>query len=190
MHARDSDTESIVSRRRVLAGVGTVAAGGLGVAAWGTDRASAQVTMGELDVSGADETVDGPPNRIDVAVSGEWSVDASSAPEMTEVILQIHVNGEDAADLDTHTAFDATAGSYSVETDLYSHPAVMQGDLTPDAAGAAKTTELLIRIVARAVDGGDIVAEDHVEDTASLTLTADGMDVVVGGNGDVEVIAG
>lgn len=186
MHASDTDSRSIVSRRRVLAG-------GAGLLALTSDDpARAEVVMGEFSVSSDSATVDGPPERIDVTASGEYEITSNTVPEMTETTLQVHVGGEGQAvdDLDTQTAFDTAAGTFDLSADLYSHADVAQGDLMPAERGTTKTTDLLIRVVVSAVSGGSILAEDHVQDTTTVTLDYEGVVVALGGEGAVEVVDG
>jgi hypothetical protein len=179
---------SIVTRRRVLAGTGASVAGGAGLLTLGSDPAEAQVTMGELAVTGDEASVDNPPSRIDVSVSGEYAIDSSTVPEKVETILQVHVDGM-ADDLAMQTDFDTQANTYSITADIFSnHKDISQGYFTPDAEGGEKSTEILVRVVCRAVVDGWVEAEAFVEDTAIITIGLNGMEVAVGGTGSTDIV--
>lgn len=192
MSTHDSDSESIVSRRRVLAGTTTLALGGLGAALWPSERATAQVTMGTLEVSGDDATLSEPPSRIDVSVSGEWSVDSPTVPEQVKTTLQVHVNGQNGLvdDVAETAAFDQASGTFDLTADLLAdHAEVTASTFMPGEAAESQTTDLLVRVVVGAIVNGELAAENFAEDTASVTITKDGMVVELGGSGGVNVVA-
>lgn len=182
---RSSDTR--VTRRRVLAGAGSAVVAGGGLFALAPDDASAEVTMGDFSLSGADANVTDAPAAIDVRATGEWQVDAPSPPEQVQTTLQIEVNGT-ADDLATDAGFDASAGAFDLEADLLDHRDVTADDLTPADPGATKTTDVTVRVIVSAVRSGEVVAEASVDGTKPLTLTRDGMVVSVGGEATMDVV--
>lgn len=179
-------TVSRPTRRQVLATGGAALAGGGALLTLGSRGVAAQVTMGELAVSGDDATVGDAPSEVMIDVAGEWSADAPSPPEQVRAVLQIHVDGS-ADDLAEQMYFDQSAGEYTLSTNLYDHRNVSQGQLTPDAAGETAAWELLVRVILVVVADGSIQAEEFVEDTAELRLTREGYDLQVGGSGSVTI---
>lgn len=179
-----------VSRRATLAKVGTGAAllGGIGALTIGSQEASATVTMGELSMTGDEANVNDPPTRIDVAVSGEYAIISTTTPEKVETILQVEVDGL-VDDLDMQVDFDQTSGTYLITADIFSnHNDISQGYFTPADPDSQKVTDVIVRVVCRGVIGGEIRAEAVVEDTVTVTINRDGMNVSVGGEGSVSVV--
>lgn len=178
--------DSRLTRRRVLAaGAGLLATGG-GIAV-ATRSSNAEVSMGELDVSGDSATVSEPPGEITIGVSGDYAINGHTPPEQARTILQIEVDGT-SDDLDESVFMDAvTEGSYSLSANLYGHRNVERGSLLPEGNGETSSVELTIRVILLAVSGGEIQTETFVEDTATLELTKDGMSLSVGGSGEVSV---
>lgn len=178
-------SDSGITRRKLLVGSGCLLGGYGAFQALATGKVSAQVS-GDFSVTGDSATVGEPPQSITVAADGEYAIDAPAPPEQARLVLQTHVNGS-AGDLAEDIQFDSAGGTYSLEADLYSHRNVSRGDLTPDAAGEQAVWDVLLRVILLVVNGGEIQAEDFVEDTAQLGLTRDGFDLTVGGTGSVTI---
>lgn len=181
--------EQQLTRRRVLGVGGTLLAAGGGLGLSTRDATAAEVSMGELDVSGDSATVDEPPSEILVSVSGEYRVEGPSPPEQSRTVLQVRV-GDTSDDLDTGVYLDSPAeGSYSHSVDLYDHRAVERGSLIPQEVGETVEVPLRVRVILLAVTDGSIQAETYAEDNATLTLTLDGLELSVGGSGSVSIPA-
>lgn len=185
----DERDAQLLTRRRTAAGIATVSLGGLSVVAAGSDTASAEVTMGEFTATGDSKTLSRAPAGITVAVRGEWSVDAAGGVEQVMITLQATVNGE-TADLATDRVYDATSGTYDMTADVIAdHRDVTATDFMPAETGADATTDIDVRVVVAAVRDGSVEAEASVTDTATVTVTRAGVDVAVGGTGDVTIDA-
>jgi hypothetical protein len=176
-----------LSRRRVLLGAGALALGTGSIAYATSERASAEVTMGQLSIDGDDAGVSNPPERIDINVDGEFSIASSQTPERVEVVCQVHVDGT-ADDIATVSKFEVSDGTYSLSANLYEHRDVAQGDLTPSTSGEVVTTELTVRIICGAIVEGERVSEDFVEDSATIEITKEGMQVNLSGSGSVDIV--
>jgi hypothetical protein len=188
MKPNDTDYDrSTVTRRRVLAAAGGATLAGLAVLESGSRRTRAEVSMGEFSVSGDSATVDGPPAAITITASGEFEIQAPEPPEKVEQTLQVRLGGGDSDDLARDAAFDTASGSFDFSTGLYSHQAVERGDLTPTSAGQTRETDLRVRVIVGASRGGELIAESYVEETATLSITQEAIEVSIGGSASVSI---
>lgn len=185
------DAQSLITRRRALASVGAVAAGGIGLLTAGTDRARAQVTMGELNATGDEATLSRAPAAVNLSAQGEWSVSAAGGIEQIRITLQAIVGREElAADVAMDTVFDATSGDFTLQADLLAeHPDVSGALFVPDETGAIKTTPVRVAVIVSAVRDGSITTEARAEDTVDVVVTEDGVEVAVGGTADLSIEA-
>jgi hypothetical protein len=179
-------TDSCITRRKLLAGVGVAGASTAGVAALTAQPVRADVALGELEVDSDSADVDGPPEAVTVAVSGRVDVTAADPPEMITTHLQA-VYDETVEVLAESAVYDTTATDYALEGDLLEHSEVDAAAITPDDAGATKTTAFTVEVVAQAVAGGSILAEERIGTDTSVTLTNAGTVVAVGGTGSVRI---
>lgn len=189
----DADAQSTTTTRTVLAALAVLLAsvGGGGVVLTSfSDGATAQASVtGDFAVTGANETVDGPPSDVTVSASGTWDVTASSKPAMVEVTLQVLRDGQ-ASDLSATSAYGEFNGSYDLSASLFEHDSIASGDLVPSTSGESKSTDVTLRVVVAVVDGGSVIAEEFVEDTATITLTRNGLEVSITGSGEIQVQTG
>lgn len=152
----DSRTDAdSYSRRKLVATGGALLAGGAGLTALASYPASAQVTMGDLAVSGDTATVDSPPEHIDVSVSGEYSVGGGSTPEQVRTVLQLHLPNDDADDMSENVYMDSVeSGTYTLSADLMNHRSITDSMVTPSTAGETVTLDILVRVILLIVNGG------------------------------------
>lgn len=144
--------------------------------------------MGTLDISGDTKEMDSPPSSVTLTVNGSWEI-TGTAPEQSRCILQVHANGT-ARDMDEQLTLDSPkSGEYSLSAGLLDHPEIEAAELIPSDVGKTAETTLTIRVILLAVSNQQIQAETYVEDTAALKLTKSGLELAVGGSGEVEVSA-
>lgn len=80
-----------------------------------------------------------------------------------------------------------SSGTYELGVELLDHPEIRGSDLLPSESGQVTNTEIIVRVILLAITGGEIIDEVFVEDTASIQLTNNGLELVVGGSGSIEV---
>jgi len=180
-----------ISRRQYLTTGITLGAATAGALAWpfgDGGRAQASVTMGQLSISDDEATVSNPPAEITLSVSGEWTVTAPSTPEQVRQVLQIEYDGT-AEDIAENVNFDGgDSGTYSLSANVFDHPELSGDVVIPAESGQVKTTEITVRVIVMVVSDGEIQQEASVEDTASVRITRNGIEIAVGGSGSVEVV--
>ena len=179
------DSDRTVSRRKYIIGAATLA-GGVGVFTLTSQRTKAQVSMDTLSVSGDSATMDQPPSSVALDVSGSWQIDGTP-PEQSRVVLQVE-HASTSRDMDEIIEMDTPAsGVYQLHAQLLDHPEITGADLMPEKVGGKRETEIVVRVILLAVSGGEVQAETFVEDTATITMTKDGLELSVGGAGEVSV---
>lgn len=183
-----ADDDRRITRRRLLAGVG-VAGASTASLAFVTDDAEAAVELGNLTVDDASATLDAPPASVTLGVSGEFEVTTNGTPEMVKSTLQVEYDGT-TAELGTDATYDATQGTFAFsDVDVLKHEDLSADGITPDQPGATQTTELTIRVIVGVVSDGSLVAESQLEDTATLTVTNEGVEIALGATGSLSIDA-
>lgn len=181
------DSDRLVSRRKYLLGAATLA-GGVGVVTLSSQRTKAQVAMDTLDVSGDTASMSEPPSSVMLSVSGSWTIDGQT-PEQARVVLQVECNST-SRDMAEMLEMDSPgAGEYALEAQLLDHPEITGADLLPQDVGKQKQTEIVVRTILLAIESGEIQNEVFAEDTATITLTKDGLELSIEGTGNVSVSA-
>lgn len=180
--------DSSITRRRLIAGVGGCAAGtGLLVSQMGASTA-ASVEMDNLNVSGDAGEFDAPPAKLTVTVDGALSMEGDP-PEQSVAILGIRYDGTEFS-LD-HEIFQnsPSEATFTLSGNVFDWRGLSPGDVFPDHPGASDTASFVVRLKAQAFEGNELVAEDVVEDTASVELTNAGKVIQTGGSGSMNVTA-
>lgn len=177
------------TRRRFLTTSATAVVGGIALTTLPKNsQAKSSVTMQGLSVADATKTLSKPPSAVTLTVQGTYTLQGTQ-PEQSRCVLQCEFNAT-SRDMDTQINTDAVMqGDYTLSTDLLSHPEVDAQMLLPDSVGATAGSEFVVRVIALAVSGGEIQTEAVIEDTATLSLTKDGVEVLVSGSGGIEVTA-
>lgn len=178
-----------LTRRRVLTLTGTTVLGGTALltASTGT-RATADVSMGSLDISGDSQALQDAPSAVTLEVTGSWEL-TGTEPDQARCILQVEFNST-SRDLDEVMELDSPmSGNYTLSSDLLAHPEVDASALLPSEIGATADSTFTIRVILLAISSGEIQQETYVQDTATLSLTKDGLTLEVGGSGSISVSA-
>lgn len=173
-------------RRKFLLTGGTIAASTAAGLTLLTHPADAQLTMGTLDVQGASKTIGNPPSKVTLSVSGRYEL-TGSTPDQSRVVLQVEHNSV-SRDLDEQINLNQImSGDYSLSADLLAHPEVEASALVPSTVGKTSENTFTIRVILLAVTGGSIQQETYLEDTATLSLTRDGLELTLSGTGSIQV---
>ena len=176
-----------ITRRRAIAGAVVGATGVGGVAHLAGDASAQAEVSGEFSATGDEATLSAPPAALRVDATGEWTVETSGSLQQVEVTLQVGYDGS-VAEIDETVVFDATSGTYDLRGDaLAGHDDLTATALMPDGTDETQTTELRVRVVVTAARDGSIVAESSVEETVTVDIGANGVEVTVGGSATVRI---
>lgn len=176
------------TRRRFLTLGSTIAVGGIALTTLPTTQADSSVTMQGLSVSDASRTLSAPPTAVTLTVNGTYTLEGTT-PEQSRVVLQVSHNAV-SRDMNEVINTDAVmSGDYTLTADLLAHPEVDAEALLPESVDSTTGTEFVVRVILLAVSGGSIQSEAVIEDTVTLSLTKDGVELSVSGSGGIEVTA-
>jgi hypothetical protein len=152
-----------------------------------TDTARAEVSMDSLDVASTQRTLDSPPESVTLEVTGNYQLQGTT-PDQSRIVLQLQHGGTTREpDEILHYSEDIMSGSYTLQADVLSHPEISAEGLMPAEVNQAKATEIEVRVVLLAVTGGEIQSEAAVEDTATLSITKDGVTLELSGTGGLTI---
>jgi hypothetical protein len=175
------------TRRQILAATGATLTGATITTLAATDTAQAEVSMDSLNVQDASKTLDSPPASVTLEVTGNYQLKGTT-PDQSRIVLQLQHNGTTREPDETLNHSEGImSGSYTLTADVLSHPEITASGLMPAEVNQAKATELTVRVVLLAVSDGTIQKEASVEDTATLSITKDGVTLSVGGEGGLTV---
>lgn len=177
----------------MLAGAGTLAVGGTAFMVAGSQPASAQATVTELQLDGAEHSGDdGSVESVSISVSGSFSYTTNGA---TDYSIDLQVAGSpDSEDWQSIDWQDDTAlanssgGSYELSGSVLDASMYEAQDFS---AGAAETvtTDVPVRVYLRVMNGENAVAEAIAETVATVSVTNESVAVSaeVSGDGSVSI---
>jgi hypothetical protein len=163
-----SDGWSPVSRRQALIGIGTLASGATTTAYLATDRARADVAIGDLSVS--DETFEAESIDPKLVVDVQYRYDASGA-SVDSVRFRLLVGGGVLDETQLSTSQESLEESTRLEGRLASLDAYASGDFAPEVGGSV--TESFEATVAFDVLDADEtpIASAEVTDTVTVSVS-------------------
>lgn len=144
--------------------------------------------MGSLNVQGASKTLGQPPTSVTLSVSGRYEL-VGSTPDQSRVVLQIEHNSVSRDMDEVINLNNIMSGDYRLSADLLAHPEVEAAELVPTTVGQTAQSTFIVRVILLAVSGGSIQQETFLEDTATLSLTRDGLELSLSGSGGISVSA-
>jgi hypothetical protein len=180
---------------RVAAGVlggGAATAAGLSVA-----TESAAQTGLTLDVAGdsAEIGTDGAVAAVTLDLDVEWQYDLPSETSPSTVLVEVAAGTDGdlsvVASAESAQLFTEASGTESFDVGLIEQGAIAASDVEPDGTGE-RETEVTIEARLRVENsGGDVLAEEATSDTATLTVSRDGVEASeygqVGGSGSLTI---
>jgi len=180
---------------RVAAGVlggGAATAAGLSVA-----TESAAQTALTLDVAGDSATIgtDGSVSAVTLDLDVEWAYDLPSETSPSTVLVEVAAGTDGdlsvVGSAESAQLFVDADGSESFDVGLISEGALAASDVEPDGTGSRETDATVeARLRVENADG-DVLAKETASDTATLTVTRDGVDASeygqVGGSGSLAI---
>jgi len=179
---------SPVSRRQALAGVGTLAAGGVGLAATLPDGARASVTVAEFFVADAEfeaETVD---PVVDATV--EYDYDAANSP-VDALAFALVIDGTVVASDDLQTSRSTLSGETDLSGRVVDSDAWSASDFEP-AVGESVSQTLSVTVTFDVVesDGSSIVSDEAGDSGAVVVSHPQDSAYVATVGGDAVIIDG
>jgi len=181
---------------RVAAGVlggGAATAAGLSVATGG----AAQTGL-TLAVAGdsAEIGTDGSVSAVTLDLDVEWAYDLPSETAPSTVLVEVAAGPAGGSvtvvgSAESAQLFVEADGTEAFDAGLISEGALAASDVEPDGTGA-RETDVTVEARLRVENAdGDVLARETTSDTATLTVTRDGVDAsafgAVGGDGSLSI---
>jgi len=180
---------------RVAAGVlggGAATAAGLSVAS----ESAAQTAL-TLDVAGDSATLatDGSVSAVTLDLDVEWQYDLPSETSPSTVIVEIAAGTDGdlsvVASAESAQLFVEADGSESFDVGLLAEGALQASDVEPSGTGERETTVTVEARLRVENSAGDVLAKEATSDTATLSVTRDGVEASeygsVGGSGSLTI---
>jgi len=181
---------------RVAAGVlggGAATAAGLSVA-----TESAAQTGLTLDVAGdsAEIGTDGSVSEVQLDLDVEWAYDLPSETSPSTVLVEVAAGPADGSvtvvgSAESAQLFVEADGTEAFDVGLISEGALSSSDVEPDGTGERETTVTVEARLRVETADGDVLAKEATSDTATLTVTRDGVEASeygqVGGDGSLSI---
>jgi len=180
---------------RVAAGVlggGAATAAGLSVAS----ESAAQTAL-TLDVAGDSATLatDGSVSAVSLDLDVEWQYDLPSETSPSTVVIEVAAGTDGelsvVASAEPAQLFTEADGSESFDVGLIEQGALSSSDVEPDGTGERETDVTVEARLRVENSGGDVLAKETASDTATLTVTRDGVEASqygqVGGSGSLAI---
>jgi len=181
---------------RVAAGVlggGAATAAGLSVA---TESAAQTALTLEVDGDSANIGTDGSVSGVQLDLDVEWAYDLPSETSPSTVVIEVAA-GTDAESLtvvgsaESAQLFVEADGSESFDVGLLEEGALSASDVEPSGTGERETTVTVEARLRVENSGGTVLARETTSDTATLSVTRDGVEASeygqVGGSGSLAI---
>jgi len=181
---------------RVAAGVlggGAATAAGLSVA---TESAAQTALTLDVDGDSAEIGTDGSVSAVTLDLTVEWAYDLPAETSPSTVVVEVAAGPADGsvtvvASAESAQLFVEADGSESFDVGLLAEGALASSDVEPDGTGERETdvtVEARLRVES---SGGTVLARETTSDTATLTISRDGVEASeygqVGGSGSLTI---
>ena len=185
--------------RRTLLRVAAAAVGGGAATAAGLSVATggAAETALSLAVDGDSATLatDGSVSAVTLDLDVEWQYDLPAETSPSTVIVEIAAGTDGELSVvgsaESSQLFVEADGSESFDVGLIEEGALAAADVEPSGTGERETTVTVEARLTVENSGGDVLARETTSDTATLTVTRDGVDASafgeVGGDGSLSI---
>jgi len=180
---------------RVAAGVlggGAATAAGLSVATGGA--AQTGLTL-EVDGDSAEIGTDGSVSAVALDLTVEWAYDLPSETSPSTVVIEVAAGTDGdltvVGSAESAQLFVEADGTEAFDVGLISEGALSASDVEPDGTGE-RETDVTVEARLRVENaGGDVLARETTADTATLTVSRDGVEAseygAVGGSGSLTI---
>jgi hypothetical protein len=180
---------------RVAAGVlggGAATAAGLSVA-----TESAAQTGLTLSVAGDSASIgtDGSVSAVTLDLDVEWQYDLPDQTSPSTVVIEVAAGTDGdltvVGSAESAQLFVEADGSESFDVGLIEQGAIAAANVEPDGTGERETSVTVEARLRVENSAGDVLARETTSDTATLTVTRDGVDAsafgAVGGDGSLSI---
>jgi hypothetical protein len=181
---------------RVAAGVlggGAATAAGLSVPTGGA--AQTGLTL-DVDGDSAEIGTDGSVSAVRLDLTVEWAYDLPDETAPSTVLVEVAAGPADGSvtvvgSAESAQLFVEADGTEAFDVGLISEGALTSSDVEPDGTGE-RETDVTVEARLRVQNaGGDVLARETTSDTATLTVTRDGVEASeygeVGGSGSLSI---
>jgi hypothetical protein len=186
--------------RRTFLRLSAAAVGGAGATAAGLSVAteSAAQTALTLDVAGDSATIgtDGSVSAVTLDLTVEWAYDLPAETSPSTVAVEVAAGPADGSvtvvgSAESAQLFVEADGTEAFDVGLLAEGALVASDVEPDGTGA-RETDVTVEARLRVENAdGDVLARETTTDTATLTVTRDGVEASeygsVGGSGSLAI---
>lgn len=162
------------SRREVVTGIGGIVTGTIAVSALSSKSKATQIQVQDLNVPDTTEGVSSPVTSAQLAVQGEYSVNAEVVP--TRVICRLEAKRATnesytqlAAEEPGQTLTKEFSEPFEFQGNLLDCPEITAPTLTPAETGETTQIDVDVRIRLQVKREGKLLKEVSVEDTVTLT---------------------
>jgi len=180
---------------RVAAGVlggGAATAAGLSVAS--ESAAQTALTL-SVDGDSANIGTDGSVSSVQLDLDVEWAYDLPSETSPATVLVEVAAGTDGELSVvgsaESAQLFVEADGTESFDVGLLAEGALSASDVEPDGTGERETSVTVEARLRVENSGGDVLAKETTSDTATLTVTRDGVDAsafgAVGGDGSLSI---
>jgi len=180
---------------RVAAGVlggGAATAAGLSVA---TESAAQTALTLDVDGDSAEIGTDGSVSAVTLDLDVEWAYDLPSETSPSTVVIEVAAGTDGDVSVvgsaESAQLFVEADGSESFDVGLIEQGAIAASDVEPDGTGERETTVTVEARLRVESSGGTVLARETTSDTATLTVTRDGVKASeygqVGGDGSLSI---
>jgi len=180
---------------RVAAGAvggGAATAAGLSVATGGA--AETALTLA-VDGDSAEIGTDGTVTAVRLDLDVEWAYDLPSETAPATVVIEVAAGTDGdvtvVASAESAQLFVEADGTESFDVGLIEQSALSSSDVEPDGTGERETSVTVEARLRVENSAGDVLARETTSDTATLTVTRDGVDASafgeVGGDGSLSI---
>jgi len=181
---------------RVAAGVlggGAATAAGLSVA---TESAAQTGLTLDVDGDSAEIGTDGSVSAVRLDLDVEWAYDLPAETSPSTVLVEVAAGPADGSltvvgSAESAQLFVEADGTEAFDVGLISEGALSSSDVEPDGTGERETDVTVEARLRVENSGGDVLAKETASDTATLTVTRDGVEASqygqVGGSGSLAI---
>jgi len=181
--------------RLAAAGLGGSAATAAGLSVATGGAAETALTL-DVDGDSAQIGTDGSVSAVTLDLDVEWQYDLPDATSPSTVVVEVAAGPADGSvsvvgSAESAQLFTEADGSESFDVGLISEGAIAPSDVEPDGTGE-RATDVVVEARLRVKNaGGDVLARETTSDSATLTVTRDGVEASeygqVGGSGSLAI---
>jgi len=180
---------------RVAAGAvggGAATAAGLSVATGGAAETALSLAV---DGDSATLATDGSVSAVTLDLDVEWQYELPAETSPSTVVIEVAAGTDGdvpvVASAESAQLFTEADGSESFDVGLISEGALQASDVEPSGTGERETAVTIEARLRVETTGGDAIAKETTSDTATLTVTRDGVEASqygqVGGSGSLTI---